>query len=74
MFLVSQPLEGEEPLQATYAIATDSNAEVAQGLLEMAFVGPGLTIAHARALSSDEIAKLGLEAGQFRSFWPTLEL
>ena len=74
MFLVSHHRDDDEPLRATYAIATYSNAEVAQGLLELAFVERGLTIEYARTLSADEIARLGLEAGQFRSFWPTQEL
>lgn len=74
LFLVSQHREGIEPLRATYAFATDSNAESARDLLAMAFVEPGLDIIYARALSSDEIAKLGLESGQFRSIWPTREL
>lgn len=74
LFLVSQHREGAEPLRATYAFATDSNAEAARDLLVMAFVEPELDIVYARALSADEIAKLGLENGQFRSIWPTLEL
>lgn len=74
LFLVSQQREGFDPLRATYAIATDTNAEAAHDLLAMAFVEPGLEIVHARALSAEEIAKLGLSSGQFRSIWPTVEL
>jgi hypothetical protein len=74
LFLVSYPREGDAPLRATYAIATDADEQGAHDLLTIAFVEPGLDIAYARALSSEEIKKLGLEAGQFRSIWPTREL
>ena len=74
MFLVSQEREGDEPLRATYAIATDANEQGAYDLLAQALVEPGVDIVYARSLSADEIQKLGLEAGQFRSFWPTIEL
>ena len=74
MFLVSQEREGAEPLRATYAIATDVDEQGAYDLLAMALVEPGLDIVYARPLSADEINKLGLEEGQFRSFWPTKEL
>lgn len=74
MLLVSQHRDDAEPLRATYAIATDQSAEVAEGLLEMAFVELGLIIEYARALSTIEIAKLGLETSQSRSIWPPQEL
>lgn len=74
MFLVSHHREGFDPLHATYAIAAGADAHEAQELLAMAFVEPDLGITYERALTADEIKKLGLEAGQFRSFWPTREL
>lgn len=73
MYLVAHPRNGD-PLHATYAVAGSDQ----QATLDVLTAGlsreEGIDILYARALSADEITKLGLKSGQFRSFWPTKEL
>ena len=73
MYLVAH-LRNGSPLHATYAVAGSDQ----QATLDVLTAGlnneAGIDIQYARALSADEIEKLGLDSGQFRSFWPTKEL
>ena len=73
MYLVAHPRLGS-PLHATYAVAGSDQ----QATLDVLTAGlnneAGIDIRYARAMSADEITKLELEAGEFRSFWPTKEL
>jgi len=72
MFLVSHPREGT-PLHATYAVA-GKDRQACQDVLVHALREAGIDVRYARELSEEEVAKLGLSTGQFRSFWPTVEL
>ena len=72
MFLVSHPRDGS-PLRATYAVA-GGDRQSAQDVLVHALREPGLDVLYARPLTEEEITRLGLAAGQFRSFWPSKEL
>lgn len=72
MFLVSFPRDGE-PLLATYAVG-GSDRQATQGVLTAGLNEPDVDIQYARPLTADEITKLGVAVGAFRSFWPTKEL
>jgi hypothetical protein len=72
MFLVAHPREGA-PLHATYAVA-GKDRQACQDLLVHKLREVGIDVVYARELSEQEIAKLGLSTGEFRSFWPTTEL
>ena len=72
MFLVAHPRNGA-PLHTTYGVA-GGDRQATLDVLTAGLNEPGIDIQYARALSSDEITKLGLATGQFRSFWPTKEI
>ncbi len=73
MILVSFPRPGGEPLRATYAVA-GGDMQSAQDILVHALRTDGLDVTYGRAMTDAEIEMLGLTKGQFRSFWPTVEL
>lgn len=73
MIYVTFPRAGTAPLHVTYAVA-GGDSQTAQDVLANEFREPEVDILYGRALSAAEIEKLGLSAGQFRSFWPTHEL
>lgn len=72
MFLVGHPRDGA-PLHVTYAVA-GNDRQACQDLLVHELSEAGIDVLYARELSEAEIAKLGLSAGKYRSFWPTKEL
>jgi predicted signal transduction protein with EAL and GGDEF domain len=72
MFLVSHPRVGR-PLHVTYVVA-GADRQACQDLLVSGLCEPEIDVHYARPLTSDELAKLGVSAGDFRSVWPTLEL
>ena len=72
LFLVAHP-RGDEALHVTYAVA-GADRQATQDVLVAGLAEPGVNVLYARALSADEIGKLGLEVGKYRSVWPTREL
>ena len=73
LILVTMPRPGSDPLRATYAVA-GGDMQAAQDVVTNELRQPGLDVTYGRAMTADEIEKLGLTNGQFRSFWPTVEL